>query len=417
MLNRLIIAMLAGGLFLSTGCRKGQEAPANRSAVTAGDSEARVARVVSATEKNVERTLSANGVLAAFDQAGLSVKVGGRLEDIPVDVGSVVKKGDLVGQIERRDWELKLAQSKAAVSAARARLGLPLDGTNDAIDVKESSLVKEARAQLEEQAKNRERLLKLHEQKILSQSELETAEAGYQVALTKYEEALQETNNRKAVLAQRRAELNIAEQQLTDTSLRAPFDGVVQERKASPGDYLMEGAPLATLVRVDPVRLRLETSERQALALQRGQKVRFKVDGDTNVQEGQINRLSPVIAEGNRMLHVEADIANPHGRLRPGSFVRAEIVVNENARAIIVPRIAVSTFAGVEKVFVAENGKAVERRVTTGRIFGEEVEVIKGLIGGENVILEPGSMRNGQPVMISKEATEHGPMVSERSSG
>jgi RND family efflux transporter MFP subunit len=417
MLNRLIIAMLAGGLFLSTGCRKGQEAPANRSAVTAGDSEARVVRVVSATEKNVERTLSANGVLAAFDQAGLSVKVGGRLEDIPVDVGSVVKKGDLVGQIERRDWELKLAQSKAAVSAARARLGLPLDGTNDAIDVKESSLVKEARAQLEEQAKNRERLLKLHEQKILSQSELETAEAGYQVALTKYEEALQETNNRKAVLAQRRAELNIAEQQLTDTSLRAPFDGVVQERKASPGDYLMEGAPLATLVRVDPVRLRLETSERQALALQRGQKVRFKVDGDTNVQEGQINRLSPVIAEGNRMLHVEADIANPHGRLRPGSFVRAEIVVNENARAIIVPRIAVSTFAGVEKVFVAENGKAVERRVTTGRIFGEEVEVIKGLIGGENVILEPGSMRNGQPVMISKEATEHGPMVSERSSG
>jgi RND family efflux transporter MFP subunit len=280
--------------------------------------------------------------------------------------------------------------------------------------VKESSLVKEARAQLQEQAKNRERLLKLHEQKILSESELESAEAAYQVALTKYEEALQETNNRKAVLAQRRAELNIVEQQLADTSLRAPFDGVVQERKASPGDYLMEGAPLATLVRIDPVRLRLEAAEREALAVQRGQKVRFKVDGDTNVQSGQIDRLSPVISEDNRMLRVEADIANPHGRLRPGSFVRAEIVVDDQAVAVVVPRNAVVTFAGVEKVFVVESGKAAERRVTTGRVSGDEVEIVKGLKAGESVVVEPGTIRNGQPVMISKEATEH---ASERSSG
>jgi RND family efflux transporter MFP subunit len=311
-----------------------------------------------------------------------------------------------------------VAQSKAAVSAARARLGLPLDGIDDTIDIKESSLVKEAQAELNERLRNRDRIQKLQEQKILSESELETAEAAYQVALTKYQEALQETNNRKAMLAQRRAELNISEQQLADTSLRAPFDGVVQERRASPGDYLMEGAPLATLVRVDPVRLRLETPERDAFALQRGQKVRFKIDGSTNVLSGEVDRLSPIITEDNRMLLVEADIANPNGRLRPGSFVRAEIVVNDDARAVMTPRSAVVTFAGVEKVFVVESGKAVERRVTTGRVLGDEVEIVRGLKAGESVVIEPGAMRNGQPVMIStKESTEATERSNERSSG
>src|SRR5205085_4009890 len=114
----------------------------------------------------------------------------------------------------------------AAVSAARARLGLPLDGNDDSIEPKDSAVVKEARAQLDEQAKNRAGIAKLHQQGILSESELETAESTYQVAVNKYEDALQETNNRKAMLAQRRAELNIAEQELMDTVIRAPFDGV-----------------------------------------------------------------------------------------------------------------------------------------------------------------------------------------------
>ena len=150
-------------------------------------------RVVTAAEKETERTLFADGVLAARDQAALSVKVAGRLENIPVDVGSVVKRGETIGQIQKRDYELKVQQSKAAVSAARARLGLSLDGSDDSIEVKDSSVVKEARAQLDEQTKNRARIAKLHEQGILSESELESAESGFQVAVNKLEDALQET--------------------------------------------------------------------------------------------------------------------------------------------------------------------------------------------------------------------------------
>jgi RND family efflux transporter MFP subunit len=186
--------------------------------------------------------------------------------------------------------------------------------------------------------------------------------------------------------------------------VRAPFDGVVQERKASPGEYLLEGALLATLVRIDPIRLRLEVPERDALAVRKGQRVRFRVDGDTNSYVAQVDRLSPAITQDNRMLQIEADVAND-GRLRPGSFVRAE-VVTDTVKAIVLPRNAIVTFAGVEKVFVFGSGKAVERRVVTGPERGKDIELTRGVKAGEVVILEPGAMRNGQPVTIQKESTE-----------
>jgi RND family efflux transporter MFP subunit len=401
MLDRLLTCALMAGLFLSGGCGKSDAPKAN---AATPELEARVVKVVTAAEKDTERILFANGILAAKDQAALSVKVAGRLEEVPIDVGTVVKRGDMIGQIQKRDYELRALQAKAALAAARARLGLPLEGTDDTIEVKDSSIVREAQANLEEQRKNRERITKLRDEGVLSQSELDTAEAGYQVAVNKYQDALQETNNRKAMLAQRRAELNIAEQQLADTIVRAPFDGVVQERKASPGEYLMEGAPFATVVRIDPIRLRLEVPERDALAVAKGQRVRFRVDGDTNSYVAQVDRLSPAIAQDNRMLQIEADVAND-GRLRPGAFVRAEIVT-ETVKAIVVPRNAIVTFAGVEKVFILGSGKAVERRVVTGPERGKEIEVTRGVKAGEVVILDPGSMREGQPVTIQKESTE-----------
>lgn len=402
MLDRLVRYALAAALLVCGGCGKG-DAP--KAEAGAAEGETRVVRVVTATEKETERTLIANGVLAAKDQAALSVKVAGRLEDVPVDVGSLVKRGDTVASVQKRDYELDVQQAKAAVAAARAVLGLPLEGTDDTIDVRESSLVKEARASLDEQAKNRERIKKLAEQGVLSESELETAEAAYQVAVNKHQGALQETNNRKALLAQRRAELNIAEQQLADTIVRAPFEGVVQERRASPGEYLMEGAPIMTLVRIHPIRLRLEVPERESTAVRVGQRIRFRVDGDTNRYAGDVDRVSPAISADNRMLQMEADIGNEDGRLRPGAFVRAEVVTSM-AKALMVPRSTIVMFAGVEKIFVVKDGKAEERRVTTGPVKGDEVEILKGVKAGEQLIIEPGQMRAGQAVRIGQDSTQ-----------
>src|SRR6185295_5469718 len=164
-----------------------------------------------------------------------SVKVPGRLQTNVVDLGSVVRQGQLIAQVEPRDYELQLKQAEALLGQARARR--------------------------DEARKNRERIESLAEQGILSQSDRETANAAYEVAANRYRDALEEANNRRAQLVQRRVEVDIARKQLADTAIHAPFDGAVQERRASIGEYLIVGSPVVTVVRMDPLRLRVEVPE------------------------------------------------------------------------------------------------------------------------------------------------------------
>ena len=129
-------------------------------------------------------------------------------------------------------------------------------------------------------------------------------------------------------------------------------------------------------------------------------RVRLRLEGNTNLYTGEIKRLSPAIEENTRMLRVEADVANP-GELRPGSFAKAEIVIDEKASAILLPSTALITFAGIEKVFVVQDGKTAERIVSTGRRQSGSVEVVAGIEAGDVVVTEPGGLQLGQPVSAS----------------
>lgn len=356
-------------------------------------------RVEPVTERLMERAVSAIGSLAAYDATTLSVKVPGRLQTISVDLGSVVREGQLIAQVEPLDYELQLKQAEALLGQARARLGLPLSGDNDTVDPDQTSTVREARARLEEARKNRERIAELNQQGILSESEREAADAAYEVAANRYRDAVEEVNNRRAQLAQRRVEVEIARKHLADSALYAPFDGAVQERRASPGEYLAAGTPVVTLVRTHPLRLRVEASERDAPLIRAGQSVRVWVEGDPTPHLGVISRLSPAIDQATRMLLVEADLPND-GTLRPGSFVRAEIITQDRHPSLSVPANALTTFAGIEKVFVVEDGKARERQVTTGRRGSNWVEIVRGVNAGDLVVLDPGNLQTGEVVSL-----------------
>jgi RND family efflux transporter MFP subunit len=145
------------------------------------------------------------------------------------------------------------------------------------------------------------------------------------------------------------------------------------------------------------LRLRLEVPERESLLVCLGQTVRLRVEGSTNLFTGKIARLSPALDEASRMLLVEADVPNP-GALRAGLFARAQIVVQEREEGLTVPASAVVTFAGIEKVFTVEEGRALEKPVTTGRRGLDWVEITSGLETGAPVVLDPGGLRGGQPV-------------------
>ncbi len=365
----------------------------------------RAVQAAPAESRPMERVVSVIGALAAIDHVTLSVKVTGRLQSLPVDIGTRVKKGELVAQIESVDYELKLRSAEALLAQARARLGLLLVGTDDTVKAEETSTVRQANASLLESQKQRDRTRELAKRGISSQADLEVVEASYEIAVNRHLEALEDIRQRQGVLQQRRVEVEIARQQLADTKIVAPFDGIVQERKASPGEFLNTAAPIVTLVKVDPLRLRVEVPERNTSGVRTNQTVRLFIEGDTNKYSGLIARISPAITEMSRMLIVEADIPNGAGALRPGTFARADIVLAERESTTSVHKDALITFAGMEKIFLVKEGKAVEKNIVTGRRTGEFIEVMSGVKAGDVVVLGPGSLQNGQPVTVEAAGT------------
>jgi RND family efflux transporter MFP subunit len=361
----------------------------------------RPVRVVAAAAGRLPRVVVATGTLAADEQVAAAFKVDGRVSELHVDLGSRVRRGELLARLDSTDYRLRLEQAEAALRQARARLGLPPDGTDDRVEPEETALVREARAVLDEAQLSRDRARQLWERELIARAQLDAAVAQLLVAEGRYQGAIEEVRNRQGVLAERRSAVSLARQQLADTALTAPIDGAVRERRASVGEYLEAGAQVVTLVRVDPLRLRIAVPERDASSVRPGQAIRVEVEGDPTAHGGRVARLSPAIQEDSRTLVVEAEVPNAAGRLRPGAFARAEIVVEAGQPAVLVPASAIVTFAGLEKVLTVQDGRAVEKRVRTGRRVGERVEVLEGLAAGEPVVVEPGNLTGGQPVTVS----------------
>lgn len=387
--------LLAILILSSVACKSGYPVSARNAPGEA--TEARPVKVLPVSERSMERTITVTGTLAAYDQATVSAKVPGRLASISVDLGTVLRQGQVIAQIEKQDYQLRLQQAEAALAQARARVGLPPEGKDDRIVTDETGTVRQAQALLDDAKVKLDRAQNLVQRGVLAKAQLEAAESEHKVALSRYQDAVEEIRNRQALVVQRRSELEIARQQLTDSSIHAPFDGVVQEKRASIGEYLAAGAPIINVVKMDPLRLRAEVPERESRNVHVGQEIRVTLEGDPNVYTGKIARISPAITAQNRVLIVEAEVRN-NGHLRPGSFARAEIVSPDITPALAVPTTALVSFAGIDKVILAQGGKAVETPITLGRRTADWAEVLSGLKAGDPVIINPGNLQSGQPV-------------------
>jgi RND family efflux transporter MFP subunit len=361
---------------------------------------AREVRVTPAVERTLARTVSATGTLAADDQVVLGTKVAGRLAEISVDLGTQVRQGQVIAKLDQSDFKLRVDQADAALQQARVRLGLAPTGADERVDPEQTAIVRQARAMLDEARLTRDRSVRLMQQELIARAQLDSAEAGLQVAEGRYQDALEEVRNRQAIIVQRRSELDLARQQLTDTVILSPLDGAVSLKQASVGEYVAAGAPIATLVRVDPLRLRVPVPEREGAGVRVGHAVTLTVEGDPTVYRGRVVRLSPIVQEQNRTLLVEAEVPNERAFLRPGSFARVEIMTEVSQSVLTVPASAIIVFAGVEKVLVVREGRTAEIQVTTGRRLGEDVEIIDGLKRGEGVVARPGNLVGGQSVTV-----------------
>ena len=402
-MSRSWLALLAV-VVAAAGCTGEPAASASASASTPAPPAPppRAVKVLQVVEERVPRTVASTGALAADDTVVLGVKVPGRIVEQAVDLGTRVRKGQVIARIDQTDYRLRVEQAEAALQQARARLGLSLTGSEEQVDPEKTSIVRQARAVLDEARLARERSAKLVEQNLIARAQDDTAQANLGVAEGRYHDALEEVRNRQATLTQRRSELELARQQLADTVLVSPFDGAVSARQAAVGEYLAAGAPVATLVRTHPLRLRLPVPEREATGVRIGQPVRLTVEGDLTVHQGRVVRLSPIVQEQNRTLLVEAEVPNPSAALKPGAFARAEIVTDASQPVIRVPAASLVTFAGVEKVLVVREGKIAEVRVQTGRRANDRIEIVAGLKPGEQVVLQPSNLAPGQAVTAER---------------
>jgi RND family efflux transporter MFP subunit len=343
-----------------TSCGK-SDAPKSGASKESAPREVRVTR---AELRPMERTLHVVGTLAAQNEATVAAQVAGQLEKNLVDLGDRVQAGQELALIDTTSYDA-LANASAA-NLARAN------------------------ASAANAAQNLKRTQELQQEQIASTSDLEAAVAD--AARTRAEVKAAEANDAVTRLAVERSRV------------KTPFTGVVAERIASPGDYLAIGTPILRLVQTDPLRLRLEVPERDAVAVRVGQQVRVFIEGDTNTYRGQLSRIAPAIRADNRMLPIEADVPNPGG-LRAGLFVRAQIVITEPKETLSIPANTIVTFAGLEKVVAVKDGKATEKTVTTGRRDGGWVEILSGLSAGETIVLDPAGIRTGQPVTVANQTS------------
>lgn len=398
----LVLFLLSFSLLVA--CKQGDSSAASSRGPGGGGPSLPPKQVTLANSeaRQLARTVVAPGTLTADEQATLSFKVAGRMNQLKVDLGSSVRRGQTIGQLETNDFKVRLQQAEAGLQQARVRLGLPPEGEDDSINTENTATVRQARALLDEAKSNLERTRQLVQQGILAKAEMDRVESAFKVADSRYQDAIEEVRNRQAVLLQRRSELAIAKQQLAETTLYAPFDGAVREKRASMGEFLAAGTPVVTIVRLHPLRLRVEVPEREAQGIRPGQMVKVVVEGEEGQSySGRVARLSPAFQEQSRTLIIEAEVDNQQGKLRPGSFAKAEIQTVATSDVVMVPASAIVTFAGIQKIFSVKDGKAIEKNITVGRRENDWVAV-EGVEANTPVVLSPGNLISGQAVTIGK---------------
>jgi RND family efflux transporter MFP subunit len=352
------------------------------------DSDANVPPAVKITtatvvQQPITRTLHVTGTLMAQDQAEVSAETAGRVVATPVERGTRVAQGDALISISATETEAQLREAEANAAMIEARLGL--DG-NRSFNIELVPEVANAKASLALAESEFARIQKLLDQRVVSQSEFDQRRTQVEAARLQYEGAKNTARQLAESLESARARVLLARKALADTSVRAPFDGLVAERKVSVGDYVTRGAEIATVVRINPLRVELTVPEQAVSKVRTGAPVTLTVDAyPGQTFQGQVRFVSPALRADQRALTVEAVVPNPDGVLKPGLFATAEVQEATSEPVLLVPAAAVQTTAGTSRIYVIKGDRAEERFISTGQPVGSMVEVITGVKADELV--------------------------------
>ncbi len=347
----------------------------------------------------VDRYLRVTGSLVADEQAEVSAEAPGRVIATPVERGTRVSQGAVLARISATETSAQLAEAEANAGQIEARLGLPV---GEPFDPKRVPDVMNARASLDWAEAEFGRIKSLLDQKVVSQSEYDQRRSHVDAARQQYQMAQNVAAQSYRSLDAARARIALARKAQADTTIRAPFSGIVAERIVSIGDYVTRGARVATVVRVDPMRVELSVPEQAVSLVKIGQPVKISVDAyPGEIFVAKVRYVSPSLRADQRALTVEAVMPNQDARLKPGLFATASIQQPVSAPALLVPATAIETVAGTRRVYVVKAGKVEERIVTVGETMGAQVEITSGVSKGDAVATAPkGRLPDGAQLRV-----------------
>ena len=385
-------------------CCGGKEAGApkgdNAARQDAGQAEEFSVATSPALRTAIPRKIEFVGSLAGVEQVTLSSEVEGTVAKVHADLGDPARKGQTLLSLVQDEFLFRKEQARAEADQIAAKLGIAADA--EGADIEGTSLVRKALAEYDNARKDLERRKDLTAKNLIAKKEVDDAEARFLVAEANVRAAREEANNLLATLRAKRAQTALAEKKLRDTVVKSPIGGFIEARLVSAGEYVKVGTPLFRIVDDHPIRLLGEVPEFYAASLKPGLPVDLAVDSRPGKTfRGTLHRISPASNPANRAIQVEANFPNDDRALKSGSFGKAAILLRVDQEGVSIPKQAVVTFAGIEKVFVVDNGVARERRVKLGDDLGDRVEVVEGVSAGQQVaVSRTGKLVEGSRVRI-----------------
>lgn len=281
-------------------------------------------------------------------EATVVARTSGVLLRLHVEEGDVVERGQLLAELDADRHRLEVAQAKA---------------------------------QLDRLYREFERMKELHARQLVSSDQFERARSEYE---------------------SQKAAFDMADLELSYTSIRAPISGMVSQRLVKAGNWIQNQQPLFEIDDFHPLEARLHVPERELSLLQPGYPVTIRTDSRPGrTFGGRVKRISPVVNPDTGTFEVVAELPNEDAELKPGMFVRARIVYDTRQDVPMIPRAALLTDNGDASVFVVDEGVAKKKEIQAGYDDGESVEVSGGLEPGQVVVtVGQGSLRDGTPVEV-----------------
>ena len=359
-----------------------------------GDGQAKKVNVVPVQRESFRRAVDVVGTLTAVDQVTVSSETDGTVRAILADLGDRVKAGQVLVRLDNERQQYAYQQQQAALARTLAQYGA--SDPKSLPDLENTPDVRRANAELAQARSAFDRATELLKRELIAKQVFEDAQAELQTKQAGYEVALQNGRDLSASITASEAEMKLSERRLRDTEIRAPFDGYVERRLVNLGELVKAQMPVMAIVRLDPLKVTAEIPERMAPWIDNGRPVDLHVDAYPNRPfTGKVTRISPAVNTGTRSFPFEAIVPNADGALKPGTFARVHVESAKVDEVLTLPFAALQYRYGVNRVFVVSGNRLEMRELQVGERLGDRIEVTNGVKAGERVVVSDVETLNG----------------------